>query len=248
MYKCLHSKGVFTIEDNKVSSEIKEGIKAGLPLVVGYMPIAMSFGILAKTGGLSMLDSFFFSAIVFAGASQFMALNLLVAGVGTGEIILTTLLVNFRHFLMSASLATKITKDMKKWIPLIAFGVTDESFSVASFREGQLTKHYMITLQLVSYSAWVIGTVLGYGVGELLPADITGSMGIALYAMFIAILLPEAKKSKKVLMLAILSGFLNTVFSYIQFLPKGWTMILAIVLSAGIGTMVSNKKEVNVCE
>ncbi len=247
MYRELHSKEVFTIEKKK-NCELKEGIKAGLPIVVGYIPIAMSFGILAKTVGLSMIDSFLFSAIVFAGASQFMALNLLVAGVGAGEIILTTLLVNFRHFLMSASLATKITKDMKKWIPLIAFGVTDESFSVASFKEGNLTKQFIIALQLLSYSAWVLGTVLGYGVGELLPPDITGSMGIALYAMFIAILLPEAKKSKKVLVLAILSGVFNTVFGYVHFLPKGWTMILAIVLSAGIGTYFDNRKEVQVCE
>ncbi len=123
---------------------IKEGVVAGLPLVIGYFPVAVAFGILAKTTGISLMESFLFSFFVFAGASQFMALNLLAVGAGVGQIILTTLLVNFRHFLMSASLTTRITKDMKKWVPLIAFGVTDEVFSVVSFKEEDLTTKFIL--------------------------------------------------------------------------------------------------------
>src|SRR5690554_5485786 len=96
------------MEKTDVREEIKQGMLSAFPIIVGYLPIAMAFGILSKTTGISLVESFMFSAIVFAGASQFMALNLILVGTGAGEIILTTLLVNFRHFLMSASMTERL--------------------------------------------------------------------------------------------------------------------------------------------
>jgi len=224
------------------------GVKASIPLVIGYLPIALAFGILSKTTGISIIDSFLFSALVFAGASQFMALNLILIGAGFGEIILTTLLVNFRHFLMSASLAVKIEGNMKRWIPFIAFGVTDESFSVLSFREGKLTKEFTLGLQLSAYLSWVLGTVIGYLAGGILPEIIIDGMGIALYAMFTAILVPELKKSSKVLFLALLSGGVNTLLNYLNLLPKGWNMIVSIILVSFLGSYIYEEKEVKLCE
>lgn len=223
---------------------IKEGVVAGLPLVIGYFPVAVAFGILAKTTGISLMESFLFSFFVFAGASQFMALNLLAVGAGVGQIILTTLLVNFRHFLMSASLTTMITKDMKKWVPLIAFGVTDEVFSVVSFKEEDLTTKFILGLQLTSYPSWVIGSVVGYLVGEILPPLIRNSMGIALYAMFAALLVPETKRSRKILVMALSSGLLNSVLNYFKLLPQGWNLILSIVLISALGAVIFNEEEV----
>ncbi|MCR1899321.1 AzlC family ABC transporter permease [Irregularibacter muris] len=223
--------------------EIKKGLVDGLPIVIGYIPIAMAFGILSKTSGIGFLDSFLFSVMVFAGASQFMALNLLNAGVGLGEIILTTLLVNFRHFLMSASLAGRIPKCGKKWLPLLAFGITDEAFSVISFKEGELSREYILTLQMISYLSWVGGTVLGYLLGAVLPETIQASMGVGLYAMFVAILIPEAKKSKKIAFLAILSGMVNTLLSYLEILPQGWNIVLSILLVSLIGVYLFERKE-----
>lgn len=223
---------------------IKEGVIAGLPLVIGYFPVAVAFGILAKTTGISIMESFLFSFFVFAGASQFMALNLLAVGAGPGQIILTTLLVNFRHFLMSASLATRITKDMKKWVPLIAFGVTDEVFSVVSFKEEELTTKFILGLQLTSYPSWVVGSVVGYLVGEILPPLISNSMGIALYSMFAALLVPEAKKSMKILFMALSSGLLNSVLNYFKLLPQGWNLVLSIVLISALGAVIFNEEEV----
>lgn len=229
-------------EDNALG--IKEGVVAGLPLVIGYFPVAVAFGILAKTTGISLMESFLFSFFVFAGASQFMALNLLAVGAGVGQIILTTLLVNFRHFLMSASLTTRITKDMKKWVLLIAFGVTDEVFSVVSFKEEELTTKFILGLQLTSYPSWVIGSVVGYLVGEILPPLIRNSMGIALYAMFAALLVPETKRSRKILVMALSSGLLNSVLNYFKLLPQGWNLILSIVLISALGAVIFNEEEV----
>ncbi|MDK2917878.1 MAG: hypothetical protein PWQ37_611 [Candidatus Petromonas sp.] len=228
--------------------DIKEGLVTGFPIVIGYVPIAMAFGILAKATGITMMDSFLFSALVYAGASQFMALNLLNAGVGIGEIIVATLLMNFRHFLMSASLSTKMRNREKKWIPLIAFGVTDETFSVASFKKQMIDKEFILPLQAVAYFSWIGGTFLGYIVGEILPSDIKSSMGIALYAMFVAILIPEAKKSSRVALLAGLSGMMNFLLNYFKVLPQGWTLVLVIIIVAAFGAFVFDREEVKTIE
>jgi 4-azaleucine resistance transporter AzlC len=224
-------------------SDIKEGLAAGFPIVIGLIPIALTFGILSKTSGISLLHCLLFSAVVFAGASQFIALSLLSIGAGFGEIILTTLLINFRHFLMSASLATRITEDLRKYIPFIAYNVTDESFTVASFRKGPLTKEFLIPMQAIVYLSWSTFSVLGYWLGEFMPAVIKDSMTVAIYAMFASLLIPEAKKSRKVLMLAVLSGMTNTLLNALHVLPKGWSMIITIVLISGIGAYLYEEKE-----
>ena len=223
--------------------EIKKGLVDGFPIVIGYIPVAMAFGILSKTSGIELLDSFLFSVMVFAGSSQFMALNLLNMGVGVGEIILTTFLVNFRHFLMSASLAEKTPKSIKRWLPLLAFGITDESFSVISFREDKLSREYILTLQMTAYLSWVGSTVLGYLLGAILPETIQASMGVGIYAMFVALLIPQAKKSRTILLLAILSGVMNTLLSSLAILPQGWSIVLSILLTSFIGVYLFEKKE-----
>ncbi len=224
-------------------SQFRNGITSGIPIMIGYLPIAMAFGMLAKTTGISMLQSFMFSACVYAGASQFMALNMIAVGAGPGEIILATLLVNFRHFLMSASLAARIKADIKKYVPFIAFGNTDEVFSIISLKSEEPTKEFMLALELMAYASWVGGTVLGYFVGELLPPVIGDSMPIALYAMFIAILTPEVKKSIKAAALVLLSGALNTFLGYMNALPSGWNMIVAILISSTIGVYMFRKED-----
>lgn len=221
---------------------IKDAINDGVPIIMGFIPIAMAFGILSKSAGITLVESLGFSMIVFAGASQFIALNLLIAGASIGEIVLTTLLVNFRHFLFAASLSPKMTKDMKKAIPLIAFGLTDEIFSVASLKEKELTKEYMLILEFCAYSALAVGTLLGYVLGGVLPTVIQLSMGIALYALFTAILVPEMKKSLKVVILLAMSGITNTLCLYVFKLPQGWSIVISIVLVSILGMFIKVQK------
>lgn len=223
--------------------KINEGLLDGFPIIIGYLPVAMAFGIVSKTTGLSAMESTLFSVMVYAGASQFMALSLLSLGVSIEQIILSTLLVNSRHLLMSASLATRLNKSFKKYIPLVALGVTDEVFSVISFKKGELTKEYVIPLQMVAYLSWILGTTGGYYVGEILPAIIKSSMGVSLYAMFAAILIPEAKKSRKVLLTAIAAGGVNTILNMVKIIPQGWNLIVSIVVVA-LGASLLVKEEV----
>ncbi|MDF2880530.1 MAG: azlC1 [Clostridiaceae bacterium] len=220
---------------------LKEGIVAALPIVAGYVPIAMAFGILSKTNGIHLTYSFLLSAFVYAGASQFMALNLLSSGTGYIGIIITTLLVNFRHFLMSASMAAKLTEHKKKYKPIIAFGITDEVFSVASFSGKEITTEFLLPLEIMAYLSWLLGTILGYLVGQLLPSVLQNSMGIALYAMFAAILMPQIRKSKQVSILVCFSAILNTAISHINLLPQGWSFIITIILVSAAGTFIFDK-------
>jgi len=226
----------------------KEGIVDGLPLVIGFMPIAMAFGILSKATGFSIIETVLFSALVFAGSSQFIALNLLLIGAGMGEIILTTLLINFRHFLMSTSLAVKLPKNIKKWKPLIAFGIIDEIFSIASFKEGELSKEYILSLQFMGYSAWVGGTLLGFLVGGIIPEIVETSMSVALYAMFVAILIPEIKKSLSVIVLVCIAGLINTIGIYVMELPQAWSIIISIILVSYLGIYIYDEGAVVVNE
>ncbi len=213
----------------------KKALKAGVPIFIGYFPAAIAFGILAKGCGITLLECFLFSAVVFAGASQFIALNLLVSGVGALGIILATLLVNFRHFLMSAYLSRRMGAIAKKYQFLMAFGVTDEVFSVLSFTPGHLSKTFVFTLQLSAYSGWVSGTIAGYVLGGFLPQVLTKSMGVALYALLLAILLPEIKKSFKIFALTVASGVLNVVLIKMDIFPNGWTIIVCILVIASLG-------------
>jgi 4-azaleucine resistance transporter AzlC len=222
-----------------VRQEIQDAVRAGIPIFIGYFPAAVAFGILSKTTGVSLLESFLFSAVVFAGASQFIALNLLATGMGFTGIILTTLLVNFRHFLMSAYLSTRIKEKLKKYYLALAFGVTDEVFSVLSFKRGPLSKGFVFVVQMSAYSGWVAGTLCGYLLGEFLPPILSQSMGVALYALLLAILMPEIKASFLSLFLALSSGLLNWLLMVLDILPRGWSIIVCILVIATAGAFLT---------
>lgn len=139
----------------KESSEFKKGIQAGISIGIGYFSIALTFGLLAKPTGLSIYETVLMSLIVFAGAAQYISLSLIAYGTGIFEIILTTFIVNIRHFLMSATLNEKVEEDHLLKKLLFAFGITDETFSVAATREGSVSTGYMFGIIMVSYSSWV---------------------------------------------------------------------------------------------
>lgn len=221
----------------------KEGIKAGVPIVMGYIPVAIAFGVLARSVGVSLLHTQLFSLMVFAGASQFMAINLIALGVGMGQIVLTTLLMNFRHFLMSASLSQRLGTQPRASLPLLAFGVTDEVFSVAMTQKEPLSRHFVWVLQLMAYLSWNAGTFMGYRLGDILPLLVQASLGIALYALFVAILLPEMRRSRQVLVLALSAGLFHTLLNQVNLLPAGWNLVAVIVIVSWLGTYLPSERK-----
>lgn len=219
-------------------SELKAGFLAGFPVFIGYFPVAIAFGILAGNIGLSVGASLGFSVIVFAGASQFMALNLIRTGVAFTGIVLATFLLNLRHLLMSASLAAKISEQKIRRLPLVAFGVTDETFAVAATYSQPLRTSFLLALEGTAYLGWVSGTLFGYLAGSILPDSLQEAMGIGLYALFAAILVPNFKKSWTIGVLALGAGLVNALLNWIGLLPASWNLVAAIVLSSLLGAFI----------
>lgn len=221
-----------------IKNNIKRGFTASLPIVVGYFPIAMAFGLLAKNTEISFRDTSLFSMMVFAGASQFMALDFIRAGVSAGNIILATFLLNLRHMMMSASLAVNLDNIKKIHLPVLAFGITDETFSVSSFNKDRINLSFILTLHSMSYSSWVAGTMVGFLIGEILPSSLQSSLSIGLYAMFAALLFPAFRGNGKVLILSMVSILIYVVLYYSSLFKSGWDIILGIILSSAIGTFI----------
>ncbi|WP_042356529.1 AzlC family ABC transporter permease [Bacillus rubiinfantis] len=216
----------------KDSSQFRKGLQAGLSIGIGYFPIALTFGLLAKTSGLTIMETILMSMIVFAGASQYISLSLIAYGTGVLEIIFTTFIVNIRHFLMSTTLNQKVEEDQLIHKLIYSFGITDETFSVAATKKGSVTSGYMFGLTLISYSSWVVFSGVGHLIGASLPQTLQESMGVALYAMFIGLLVPSMKASVKVVFLALLGAVFNSILTINEILAQGWAIVTATLLSS----------------
>ncbi|WNF35807.1 AzlC family ABC transporter permease [Bacillaceae bacterium IKA-2] len=228
-----------TLQSHK--SDFRKGIIAGISIALGYLPVALTFGFIAETTGLSLLETIGMSAFVFAGAAQYMSLSLLAVGTGALEIIFTTFIINIRHLLMSTAISEKAEQDHPLIKAIYAFGITDEVFAVTSTKEGKLTSLYIGGVALIAYSSWVINSGIGYVIGTSLPQTLQQSMSIALYALFIALLVPSLKKHRKIIFLAVLAAILNSILTL--FIPSGWAIIIATLASAILIEFLYDKKQ-----
>ncbi|WP_088005682.1 AzlC family ABC transporter permease [Indiicoccus explosivorum] len=209
------------------------GLKAGTSIAIGYFPIALTFGLLAKTTGLSVIEATAMSILVFAGAAQYISLSLIAAGVSPAVIVINTFIVNIRHFLMTASLNEKMEPDAVWKKALYAFGVTDETFSVlATRKEDRIRTPFAAGVILIAYSSWVIFTAVGHRIGANLPLFLQAAMSIALYAMFVGLLVPSMKGNRKVVMLALTAALVNSLFYFTGWLSTGWAILAATLISA----------------
>ncbi|AXF55004.1 AzlC family ABC transporter permease [Salicibibacter kimchii] len=217
-----------------------EGLKMAVPVILGYLPIAISFGVLAVQTGISFFHAVLMSLTVYAGASQFMALNMLVIGTVGLEIVLATFILNLRHFVMSISLFSHLQHVPKRWKALIAQGITDESFALASLKRKELGTYPSAAIYLGIFSGafgmWVIGTAIGALIGNVVPVALSDSMGIALYALFIGLLVPAVRAYWKIGIIAAGSAGLSWIFSI--YLSEGWAIVLATVFGSLIGVWV----------
>lgn len=214
------------------SSSFRNGLQAGVSIAIGYVPIAITFGLLAKSAGLTVTETVMMSLLVFAGAAQYMSLNMIVLGSGVFEIVMTTFILNIRHFLMSASLNEKVEEEKLWKKSLYSFGITDETFSVTATKEGTIRTGYMFGVIFISYSSWVVSSGIGHAIGSSLPDSLQESMAVALYAMFVGLLVPSFKKHRKVVVLAGIAAMLNTVFTMVLGIAPGWSIVLATLVSA----------------
>ena len=225
------------------NKSVKEGFLYGSPLVLGYLPVAMAFGLLAKNTGLSFFGASANSIFVFAGASQFMFLDLVRVGVSPGSIILATFLLNLRHLIMTASLSTKLDNKMRAFVPIIGFGVTDETFSVLSFYKEKLNLVFILTVNSMAYLAWAGGTMLGYLVGEIIPQALQTSLGLGLYALFAALLFPSFKSNKSSIFVSLTAVVVYTIIFFSKVFSSGWDIVAGIIISTAIATIILDRRE-----
>ncbi|MFT9847259.1 AzlC family ABC transporter permease [Aneurinibacillus sp. REN35] len=242
VYHETKEKGTDTHESTWV-----DGMRAGTPIAIGYIPVAIAFGLLAKSSGIPNYVSILMSLFVFAGASQFVGVNLLALGTAYGEIILTTFILNLRHFLMSAALSQRMESMPRIWGAVLSFGITDESFTMAALRkERKLTKEFILGLNLTGFVAWNIGTWIGVFLAAGLPPMLQASMGIALYAMFIGLLVPSVRTSRIVCVVALCAMALHSALDWLPYfvsLSTGWRIIIATVTAAALGAILFPEDE-----
>lgn len=221
---------------------IKEGIKSAVPIILGYIPVGIAFGLITSNEGMPLYFAILLSSVVFAGASQFMAVKSVALGIQFPQIIIATFLMNFRHLIMSLSMASRLDHKSKKYRPLMAFFVTDESYAVTSLTE-KLHHRYLLGVQISAYLTWNVFTIVGYLVGGLLPTILQQSMGITLYILFAALLVPELKRSNSAVVIALLAATINTLLTYLKLFDSGWNLVLAMIFSAAIGLIVFEEED-----
>ncbi len=222
-----------------VTGGFSAGAKKSLPVIIGMVPSAMAFGILAKTAGLSIWESLFMSAVVFAGASQFAALNMLMIGVSMADILITTALLNARHIMMGSSISQRMERGINPFEKFaLFFFLTDESFSIASLQGAEIvTPGFLWGVQLPIFLTWNVLTLCGYIGTAFLPRDLQSSMGIAIYALFLAIIIPAARKSRAAFIVTLSAMTLSALLKWLPIfaqLNRG----LAIIISAGAAAVI----------
>lgn len=202
--------------------------------MAGYFAVSFSFGILAMQGGLSVIQAALTSLTNMTSSGQFAGLQIIAAGGTLIELILTQVIINMRYSLMSLALSPKLDKKIKLWQRLlIAFANTDEIFAVAMSREQSLSFPYMVGLQLLPIFGWTAGTATGAIAGNLLPAALTAALGIALYGMFIAVVVPVARRSRPVLLSAFIAITISSIL-YVLKVSAGISIIISTVVASAL--------------
>lgn len=223
-------------------SKLRMGLRDGIPIGIGYFAVSFSFGMLAAAGGLSAFEAGMISLTNLTSAGQFAGLSVISAGASLLEMALTQLIINARYILMSLSLSQKLDKNtgtLKR--ALIAFANTDEIFAVAMSKSEPLTTSYMIGLAAFPIVGWTSGTVIGAASRGLLPASIQSALGLALYAMFVAVVVPVVKAIKPVRIVVLLTIIVSCIFYYLPILrdiSKGFAIVLCTLIAAGLGAVL----------
>lgn len=216
-----------------------KGFKDGLPIAFGYISVSFAFGILAIEKGLPIWSPILISITNFTGTGQFVGVGLIASGAAILEIAFTIFIINIRYILMSLSLSQKIPENIGIWQRLlIAFGNTDEIFAVSMQQKETLNFKYMLGLIFCSYFGWNFGTVLGAFASSALPISVRNALGIAIYGMFIAIIIPPATEMKPVAQVIIFSVIMSCMFKWIPILnsiSSGWVIIICGIISSAFG-------------
>lgn len=227
-----------------------KGIRGGIPIALGYLSVSFAFGIQAVNAGLSPLMAVLISMTNVTSAGQLAGLNLMAAGGSLVEIALSQLTINMRYALMSLSLTQKLDSSMTTPRRLIfSFVNTDEVFAVASGEPGKVGRDFLYGLIITPWLGWSLGTLLGAVAGSLLPPFLCSALGIAIYGMFLAIVLPPAREKKPVRVVVLAAAALSLFMYYVVTEARvsgGYAIIICAVGASCLGAWlfpVADEKE-----
>lgn len=222
-----------------------KGMYHGIPIALGYLSVSFGFGILAFNSGLSVFEAAMISVTNLTSAGQAAGVAIIAAGGMLTEMILTQFIINIRYALMSLSLSQKLDNSFTTPHRLLAsFGITDEIFAVASAQPGKISPPYMYGMIFVAWVGWTAGTIMGAAAGELLPASVTNAMGIVLYGMFLAIIIPPSRKERSVLLAVVIAAAISIIFKYlITVVSGGFAVIISAIAASAAAALIFPVKE-----
>lgn len=219
-----------------------KGIRGGIPIALGYLSVSFAFGIQAVNGGLTPLQAVLISMTNVTSAGQLAGLNLMLNSASLIEIALSQLTINLRYALMSLSLTQKLDGSMKTLQRLIfSFVNTDEVFAVAASQPEKVGKHFLYGLIITPWVGWSLGTLLGAAAGSLLPVFFRTALGIAIYGMFLAIVLPPARERKPVRVVVLIAAALAILMRYapgLRNIGGGYAIIICAVAASCAGALL----------
>ena len=228
------------IDKEKRRSELidsfKRGLRCGVPIGLGYFAVSFTFGMAAVKGGLSVFEATMISLLNLTSAGQFAGIDIMFGGGTLVEMAVTQLIINLRYSLMSFTISQKYDRSYPFWHRfIVAFGVTDEIFGVTAAQEGKVSPFFNYGAMALSIPGWTFGTLAGAFSGSILPAFITSALGVAIYGMFLAIIIPPAKHKKVVAGVVFAAMALSTLFEYAPVLNRisdGFVIIIVTVIVA----------------
>ena len=228
-------------------TDFREGCKDAIPICLGYIAVSFAFGIEASKIGMTTFQAAMTSLLNVTSAGQFSALEVIARNGSFVELAILQLIINLRYMLMSCALSQKLDTKVNTLNRLgISYGVTDEIFGVSVLKKGKLYPMFSYGLIITSVAGWVFGTVLGAVAGQLLPQRLISCLGLAIYGMFIAIIIPDTKGSRAVAAVVIVAMALSTVFTYapvIKLISSGFRIIIVTVVVAAVAALIAPIKE-----
>ncbi len=220
-------------------NKFRRGLTDGIPIGLGYLSVSFGVGILASGSGLSILQAAVMSLSNLTSAGQVAGIAVIAASGGLIETVLTQLVINIRYSLMAISLTQKLDggfTTLRRM--LVSFAITDEIFAVASSREGRISPGYMYGLALIPIIGWTAGTFLGAAAGELLPAAVTSALGLSIYGMFLAIIIPPARRSTGILLAVVFGAAVSCALYYFTDISQGFSVIISAGAAAAAAALI----------
>ena len=234
------------------SESFRKGVKDGIPIGLGYFAVSFTFGMMAVADGLSIWQAVLISLTNVTSAGQFAGLEIMVMSGSYWEMALTQLVINLRYCLMSFSLSQKLEKNISTGHRLaVAFGVTDEIFGVSASQEGRLSPWYNYGVMSMAIPGWTLGTLVGAVLGNVLPGFLVSALNVAIYGMFLAIVVPPSRQNKKLLGIVVCSFVLSLACAYLPLvstLTEGTRIIILTVVISTVAAILFPVKDKEVAE